>query len=63
MTAAADQLPRLLDTRQVMRELGVTRATAEAFMRRLPKVQVDGLRKTFVRHEDLAELLRESTRQ
>jgi hypothetical protein len=36
-----------------MRELGVTRATAEAIMRRVPVVQVEGLRKTFVRRSDV----------
>lgn len=59
---AAAGLPTLLDTRGVMRELGITRAAAEAFMRRCPKVQVDGLRKVYVTRADLERVVNESTR-
>ena len=41
-------LPELLDAKRLQRELGVTRAAAEAIMRRLPIVQIEGLRKTYV---------------
>jgi hypothetical protein len=55
------ELPKLLDCRGIQRELGVKRATAEAVMRQLPKVQVPGLRKTYVRREDVLRLLDEWT--
>lgn len=42
--AAAQPLPRLLDCRTLMAELGVKRATAEAIMRQIPTVRVDGHR-------------------
>jgi len=52
----------LLDIAGVMRELGVTRAAAEAFFRKLPKVhQPAGLRKVYVRRRDLERLLEEHT--
>ena len=43
-----ERLPELLDAKRLQGELGVTRAAAEAIMRRLPIVQVEGLRKTYV---------------
>jgi hypothetical protein len=55
------ELPKLLDCRGIQRELGVKRATAEAIMRQLSKVQVPGLRKTYVRREDVLRLLDEWT--
>jgi len=54
-------LPTLIDCSGIMRELGVKRATAEAIMRRLPKVQVPGHRKVFVLRADLVRLLDEWT--
>ena len=42
-----ERLPELLDCKALRGELGVSRAAAEAIMRRLPVVQVEGLRKTF----------------
>ena len=41
-------LPELLDAKALQAELGVTRAAAEAIMRRLPVVQFEGLRKVYV---------------
>lgn len=55
------QLPNLLDCRGIQVELGVTKAAAEAIMRRLPVVQIDGLRKVYVRREDVHALIEEST--
>jgi hypothetical protein len=55
-------LPQLLDCRAVMTELNVRRPTAEAIMRRVPKVEIPGLRKVFVRREDVRRLLDEATR-
>lgn len=52
---------RLLDCRAIQEALGVRRATAEAIMRQLPKVQIDGVRKTFVWSGDLDRLLKIST--
>jgi hypothetical protein len=50
----SDRLPELLDCKALMAELGVKRATAEAIMRRLPVVQVEGLRKVYVKRSDVA---------
>ena len=56
-----DRLPGLLDCAALARELGIKRAAAEAIMRRLPKVEVDGLRKVYVKRADVARLLNDST--
>lgn len=53
---------RLMDRKTIADELGITAAAAEALMRRLAKVEVDGLRKVYVRRADLEKLLDESTR-
>jgi hypothetical protein len=52
-----DPLPELLDCKALMAELGVTRSAAEAIMRRLPTVQIEGLRKTYVRRSDVGAYL------
>jgi hypothetical protein len=57
----SEPLPALLDAKQLRAELGVTRAAAEAIMRRLPTVQIEGLRKTYVRRDDVARYLDERT--
>jgi len=46
-----DRLPELLDCKALRAELGFTRAAAEAIMRQIPIVQIDGLRKVYVRRE------------
>ena len=64
MTQAADhleQLPALLDASHLAAELGVTRAAAEAVMRRLPVVQFEGLRKVYVRRDDVLQELEART--
>lgn len=38
------------------------RATAEAIMRQLPLVTIPGLRKVYVKRDDVRRLLEESTR-
>jgi len=48
-----DPLPELLDARALRTELCVTRAAAEAIMRRLPVVQIEGLQKVYVRRSDV----------
>jgi hypothetical protein len=55
------QLPKLIDCAGLQRELGVKRATAEAIMRQLPKVQVPGVKKVYVRRRDVDELLEKNT--
>lgn len=55
------ELPQLLDCGGIQRELGVKRAAAEAIMRQLPKVVVPGLRKVYVRRDDVHRLVTEST--
>jgi hypothetical protein len=51
----------LLDARALRTELGVSRAAAEAIMRRLPVVQIEDLRKTYVRRCDVAAYLQART--
>jgi hypothetical protein len=51
------KLPSLLDAKHLAAELGVTRAASEAIMRQLPIVKIAGLRKTFCRRADVANLL------
>lgn len=53
----SEPLPELLDCAAIARELGVSRAAAEAIMRQLPKQTVPGLRKVFVRRADVRALL------
>ena len=55
------ELPQLLDCRGIQDELGVKRASAEAIMRQLPKILVPGLRKVYVRRDDVLRLVNEST--
>jgi hypothetical protein len=50
-------LPELLDAKRLQAELGVTRAAANALMRNLPVVQIEGLRKVYVRRTDVARYL------
>jgi hypothetical protein len=52
-----DRLPELLDAKALRLELGITRAAAEAIMRRLPAVQIEGLRKVYVRRSDVVAYL------
>jgi hypothetical protein len=57
----SEPLPELLDAKRLAAELGVTRAAAEAIMRRLPKVQPEDLRKVYVRREDVRRYLEQRT--
>jgi hypothetical protein len=50
----SEPLPELLDCKALMAETGLTRAGAEALMRRVPIVQIEGLRKVYVRRRDVA---------
>jgi hypothetical protein len=61
MAVVSETLPELLDAKRLQRELGVTRAAAEAIMRRLPIVQIEGLRKTYVRRSDVTAYLEAHT--
>lgn len=56
-----EPLPELLDARHLAAELGVTRAAAEKMMRRLPLVEIPGLRKVYVKRADVVALLESST--
>lgn len=56
-----EPLPELLDCKALRTELGVSRAAAEAIMRRLPVVQFEDLRKVYVRRSDVARLIEERT--
>jgi hypothetical protein len=57
----SEPLPQLLDCKAVRAELGVSRAAAEAIMRRLPVVQFEDLRKVYVRRDDMQRLIAERT--
>ena len=57
----SDRLPELLDAKKLQAELGVTRAAAEAIMRRLPTVQPDCVRKVFVKRSDVAAYIEAMT--
>jgi hypothetical protein len=59
----SERLPELLDVKALRAELGVTRAAAEAIMRRLPIVQIEDLRKSYVRRSDVAAYLEARTFQ
>jgi hypothetical protein len=54
-------LPQLLDAKALRLELGVTRAAAETIIRQLPVVQFAGLRKVYVRRDDVERLIAERT--
>jgi hypothetical protein len=54
-------LPELLDCKALRAELGVSRAAAEAIMRHLPIVAIEGLRKTYVRRSDVTAYLEART--
>jgi hypothetical protein len=56
-----NRLPELLDCKALREELGVSRAAAEAIMRRLPIVQIEELRKVYVRRSDVAAYLERRT--
>ena len=56
-----ERLPELLDAKALRLELGITRAAAEAIMRHLPVVQIEGLRKVYVRRADVAAYLQART--
>jgi hypothetical protein len=56
-----EPLPQLLDAKGLQRELGVSRASAEALIRRVRTVNIEGLRKTFVRRDDVAAYLERRT--
>lgn len=55
-------LPRLMDTKALMEELGVRRNVAEQIIRSVPKVEIPGKRKLFVRESDVRRFLDEQTR-
>jgi hypothetical protein len=57
---SARPLPQLLDTRALMEELGVKRSVAEAIIRKVPKQQIPGNRKLYVRRQDVEKLLAEN---
>jgi hypothetical protein len=59
----SEPLPELLDARRLASELGITRAAAEAIMRHVPVVQVEGLRKIYCRREDVRRYLDSRTFQ
>lgn len=56
-----ERLPELLDCKALRDELGVSRAAAEAIIRQLPVVQIEGLRKVYVRRPDVAAYLDRQT--
>ena len=57
----SELLPELLDVNRLQAELGVTRAACEAIMRQLPVVEIEGLRKTYLRRSDVARYVESRT--
>jgi hypothetical protein len=57
----SERLPELLDCRALRDELGVSRAAAEAIMRQVPAIVIEGLRKSYVRRADVQRYLEERT--
>jgi predicted site-specific integrase-resolvase len=47
-------LPRLVDCKTIMDQMGVSRATAERYMRACRRVPVPGSRKWLVKESDIA---------
>jgi hypothetical protein len=56
----SEPLPQLLDAKALQRELGVSRS-AERIMRHLPKVEIEDLRKVYVRRGDVAAYIERRT--
>ena len=54
-------LPQLLDCKGLRAELGISRAAAEAIMRGLDTVQIEGFRKVYVRRGDVLAYLEART--
>ena len=54
-------LPELMDARKIATELGIPVDAAYRIMEKLEKVQVDGLRKTYVKRAALLALIEKST--
>jgi hypothetical protein len=63
LKGTASRLPRLIDQRGIAEELGVTRAAAEKIMRLIPKVHVAGLRKVYVKRDDVLRVIEDGTRR
>ena len=61
MTATPQPLPELLDSRAIIAELGVKRATAEAIMRAIPIVSFPDHRKVYVRRDHVLALIEANT--
>lgn len=61
--SAKAPLPELIDTRTIAEELGVNRGVAEALMRRLPKQEIPGCRRLFVRRTDVERLLAQNLKE
>lgn len=58
MTSALGlELKGLYDVARLSRELGISRRAAETICRQVPKQQVPGLRKAYVRGADVQQLL------
>lgn len=56
-------LPRLMDTRRLMAELDISRATAERIIRHIPKQEIPGCRKLLVRRADVERFLAENVKE
>jgi hypothetical protein len=61
VTADERRLPGLVDCKGLENELGVKRAAADAIMRQVPRVEIEGPRKWYVRREDVRRYLDEHT--
>lgn len=57
-----EPLTALIDCAGIVREMNVKRGSAERMMRDLPKVQVPGLKKVWVRRADVQALIDKHTK-
>lgn len=60
--STTEKPPVLLDCRGIQEELGIGRAPAEAIMRHVPKVHLDGVRRVYVFREDVMRYLERKRR-
>jgi hypothetical protein len=51
-----------MDSTTIRRELGVSRKAAEAIMRQLPKLEIEGFSRPYVRRVDVERYLEQRTK-
>jgi hypothetical protein len=59
VTDEPQPLPQLIDSKGIQEEMGVGRTIAEAIMEKIPKVQIDGRRRVYVKRADVLRYIEE----